>query len=311
MTLRGLKNHTFILAVSLLLYSSPLVNAQGITPGHITEMESVSSSIISNDAKYVAYTISVPADPYEENARNSTHLYVLDVETGSSKPFYTTGSISSIQFRPGANSITFLTQRSGDENQSLYALPLDGGEAVKLFSSENGISDYSWHQDGNHIVFSAFDEAETSESPLPYQAEVYEENRPNRSAYITNVQHDHTDHEPHKINVEGTVYTMQWSPGGDQLAITAAPSPEVDDYYMAQQVFIVDYKSREIVAEVNNQGKIGQVEWSPDGSQLALRAGADINDPIDGRILTVSAEGGTPQIIDRDFEGKYEQIAWT
>jgi len=52
------------------------------------------------------------------------------------------------------------------------------------------------------------------------------------------------------------------------------------------------------------------VLWSPSGERLALRAGADINDPIDGRILIASARGGTPQLIDEDFEGKYEQIAW-
>src|SRR6056297_3687123 len=300
------------LFILLLLFSAnTALLAQGLTPEQVAKIEAVTSSVASDDGSMVAYTVSVPADPYEENARASTELHVLDVETGETKPYYTQGSIGGINFRPGHTSITFLTQREGDDNRALYELPLDGGEAVKIFEFERSISAYDWHNDGNHIVFSSTLSAETSDSPLPYKADVYEENRQQRPAYITNVSHDHMDHEPHEIQVDGTVYMMSWSPDGSHIAVSAAPTPNVDDFYMAQSVYVVDYEPREISAEVNNEGKIGQVVWSPDGERLALRAGADIHDPIDGRILIVSAEGGTPEIIDEGFEGKYEQIDWT
>ena len=120
-----------------------------------------------------------------------------------------------------------------------------------------------------------------------------------------------SNHTPHLIDIEGSVYMMAWSPDGSRIAVSAASTPTVDDSYMAQQVFVIDYRTREVVSEVDNEGKIGQVIWSPDGTRLAIRAGMDINDPIDGRILIVSSEGGTPRIIDRDFEGKYEHIEWT
>jgi dipeptidyl aminopeptidase/acylaminoacyl peptidase len=296
-----------VLAFFLFLFTS--ADAQnGITPDHIAQMESVTGSVISDDGQFIAYTKSVPADPYKENAPNSSHLYVLDIEAGTSKPYYTSGSVASVQFRPGNNTISFLTQRSGDDTRSLYEVPLDGGEAVKLFSFGRNILSYSWHNDGNHILFGAMAEAESADSPLPYQAEVYEENLAQRLGFITNVAR--YQHEPEQLNVEGSIYLMQWSPDGSRIAVSAAPTPNIDDFYMFQQVFVVDYSTREIVAEINNEGKIGQIEWSPDGQRLALRAGADINDPIDGRILIVSALGGVPAVIDRDFEGKYEQIEW-
>lgn len=298
----------FLLFLFLALFQLQAVAQQGMTPEHIAEMEAVTSSAISGDAAYVAFTLSVPADPYEENTPNSNHLYVLDVEEGVVKPYYTSGSVSSVQFRPEMNTVTFLAQRPGDDARSLYEIPLNGGEQVKLLSFERNILSYTWHEDGNHVAFTAFEAAEGSDSPLPYTADVYEENRPQRKGYITNVVVE--GHEPHEIMVDGSVYMIEWSPDGSQLAVSAAPSPEVDDFYMAQQVFVVDYKTKEAVAEINNEGKIGQVLWSPSGERLALRAGADINDPIDGRILIASAMGGAPQLIDEDFEGKYEQIAW-
>ncbi|WP_340103974.1 S9 family peptidase [Rhodohalobacter sp. 8-1] len=300
-----------LLLLVLFFSAGSALFAQGLTLEHVTKIKSVTSSITSDDGSKVAYTVSVPADPYEENAGSSTELHVLNVETGETKPYHTTGGIGSIQFRPGHNSLSFLTQREEDDSRSLYELPLDGGEAVKIFEYDRNISSYEWHNDGNHIVFSSTLNAETSDSPLPYKANVYEANRPQRPAYITNVSHDHMDHEPHQLQVDGTVYMMKWSPDGSKIAVSAAPTPSIDDFYMAQSVYIVDYETREVAAEVNNEGKIGQIEWSPDGERLALRAGADIHDPIDGRILIVSADGGTPSIIDEDYEGKYEQIVWT
>ncbi|MDX1642272.1 MAG: S9 family peptidase, partial [Balneolaceae bacterium] len=289
-------------------YQASVIAQNVVTPQHIAQMESVSSTVISADGQSIAYTVSTPADPYHENATNSTHLYVLDVDEGTTKPYFTSGSVSSVQFRPEQNSLTFLTKRENDDTRSLYEIPLDGGEPVKLFSFDQDILSYSWHNDGNHIAFMANEKKEDSTSPLPYQAEVYEENVTNRRGYITNVAM--TDHEPHDISVEGSIYMMEWSPDGERIAVSASPTPFVDDQYMNQQIFIVDHETQQVVSEINNEGKLGQIEWSPNGQRLALLAGSNINDPIDGRIMIVSARGGVPQIVDRDYEGMYEQIKW-
>lgn len=283
--------------------------AQSITPDHIAKMQSVSNAILSPDGSAIAYTVSVPADPYESNSSASSHLYVMDTETGEAKPYYTVGSVGSVQFRPGHEAITFLASRSGDNGRALYELPLDGGEAVKIYSYERSISGYQWNSDGSHIVFTSSEPAETSSSPLPYKADVYEENQTFRRAYIVNVTE--ADANAMRINAEGMVHMTEWSPSGDRLAITTTPTPNIDDFYMYQKVKVVDAQSGDVIAEVNNAGKIGQIVWSPNGEKLAIRAGKDIHDPTDGRILTVSASGGTPEMIDGSFEGKYEQIAWT
>jgi dipeptidyl aminopeptidase/acylaminoacyl peptidase len=298
-----------ITSLLFLFFSSLAVAQQGLTPEDVTRIKTVTGAAISDDGNYAAYTVSVPADPKVENRPNRTELHVLNIETGETRPYYSKSSIGGVAFRPDHESITFLTTREGDDTRSLYELPLHGGEAVKLFSYKNNIITYEWAGDGDHIAFTAHEELPEPESQLPYQPEIFEENIPNRHAFITNVSHN--NHEPHRVQVDGTVYLMQWSPDGSRLAVSVAPTPHIDDFYMFQQVFVVDYQTREVVAEINNEGKIGQIEWSPDGDRLALRAGQDIHDPIDGRILIVNARGGVPRIIDRDFEGKYEQIAWT
>ena len=287
-----------------------MVTAQNVvTPQDIARLQSVSSSVISGDGQYIAYTVSTPADPYKENAGNSTYLHVLDLNEGTSRPYYTSGSVSSVQFRPDQQAVTFLARRENDKTKSLYQIPLDGGEPVKLFSFEQNILSYSWHVDGNQIAFMADDEEESSNSPLPYEPEVYEENVPQRRAYIANVAMRNS--ELIQISVEGSVYVMEWSPDGDRIAVSVAPTPFVDDEYMNQQIFVVDSETGEVSAEINNRGKLGQIEWSPSGQRLAILGASNINDPIDGRILIASARGGVPQIIDRDFQGMYEEIEWS
>jgi dipeptidyl aminopeptidase/acylaminoacyl peptidase len=302
------KSCFFLLFLGGFFYSAAIAQ-NVVTPQHIAEMESVSQSILSPDGQHIAYTVSTPADPYERNAANSTHLYLLDISEGTTTPYHTSGSVSSVQFRPGQESITFLTKTANDETRSLYQISIDGGEALKLFSFEQDIINYSWHNDGNQIVFMANEQAEGSNTPLPYQANVYEENVPQRRGYIANVAMSRQ--MARRLPVEGSVYNMVWSPTGDRIAISVAPTPFVDDRFMYQQIFIVSTESGEISAEINNRGKLGQIEWSPNGQRLALVAASNINDPHSGRILIVSARGGVPQIVDRDFEGAYEQIKWT
>ncbi len=290
-----------------LFHTHPLVAQQGLTPEQVSKIQTVTSAAISEDGNYVAYTVSKPANPREENRPNQTHLYVLNTETGESKPYYSRSGIGDIAFRPGHDSITFLATQDGDVTRSLYELPIHGGEAVKIFSFNSNIIDYVWDSHGHRIAFTAPERLPESRTELPYSPEIFEENLPNRKAYVTNVSEGD---RPNRIRVDGTVYLLSWSPDGSQIAVSAAPTPHIDDYYMYQQVFIADSESGELLSEINNEGKIGQIVWSPDGDRLALRAGRDINDPIDGRILIVNARGGVPQIINPDFEGKYEQIAW-
>ncbi len=295
---------------AFLLWSVPsAVLAQGVTYDHVAKMNTVTGSVISEDGNYVAYTLSVPADAFKENSRNATHLYVLNVASGQSKAYYTGTNVSQVTFRPKKGTVAFLTKKSSDSFTSLYELSLTGGEAVKLFEHSANILSYDWQADGNLIAFSAMEDAAKPVSPLTYSPNFYEEDFSLRKAYTVDVSN--ASAQSKLLNVEGAVYMLSWSPDKTKIAVSAAPTASVDDSFMRQKVRIVDAASGNVIASIANEGKLGQMEWSPDSQRLALRAGKDINDPIDGRILVVSAQGGKPQIINADFKGKYENIRWT
>ena len=282
-------------------------STEGITALQVAQLQSVSSAILSSDGRYIVFTRSIPADPYIDNSPASSELFLYDTETQQERAIYNDGRASGVAFRPGHNTITFLARREGDSGNVLYELELTGGEPNRLYSHTTSISTYSWAPDGNRFVFVSEEVLDLPDTVLPYQPEIFEENVPNRSGFIATVGGE----APLQIQIPGTVHRISWNHDGSALAVGVAPSATVDDSYMAIRVYVVDPSSGMVTAEVENEGKIGQIEWSPDGTRLALRAAAHINDPIDGRILIALATGGSPQIILPEFEGKFEQIAWS
>ena len=276
----------------------------GLTPMDIAKIQYVSSAVINEEGSKVAYTVVKQADPTKENMSASLKLWLYDVNSKVSVPFITQGSIRSVAFRPNHKTLTFLARRDGDKVTSLYEIPLAGGEALKIFDHETSISSYEWSPDGEKILFLAKEKKE-KKATLPYEPIIYEENLLLTKAYIGLV-----DGSVKSIELAGQAYSAHWSPDGVNLSISAAPTALVDDSYMKQVINILDASTLNVTSKIAHAGKLGGISWSPDGKNLAFIAGADIHDPIAGRLFVVSSNGGTPKNILPDFEGKFERIDW-
>jgi dipeptidyl aminopeptidase/acylaminoacyl peptidase len=281
--------------------------AQGLTPLQIAQLQAVAAVAISPDGRHAAYTLTAPPNPSELNEPAPTHLYVVDRQTGASRQLFAASGVSAVAFRPGHQTVTFLAAEQGVP-RSVYEVPLAGGAARRVYGFERPLLAYSWAPDGARLAFVATEAATQPVTPLPYRPTFYEENMPQRLGYVVDVT---SGEAPRRIVPAGSYYLMEWSPAGDRIAVSVAPTPAVDDMYMSQSVKVVDAGTLEVVADIDNAGKLGQIRWSPDGRRLALRAGHDIHDPTDGRIMVVAATGGTPRNILPQFAGKFEDIAWT
>jgi dipeptidyl aminopeptidase/acylaminoacyl peptidase len=293
------------LLLTLLLISVQLLYAQdGLTPLDIAKIEYISSAIINADGSKIAYTVVKPADPLKENESASLKLWLYDVATKTTVPFITQGSIRGVAFRPNSSTITFLARRDGDSGTSLYEIPLTGGEAVKIFENTTSISSYEWAPKGDKFVFLA-SQSKENKSSLPYEPIIYEENLSLRKAFLAT-----PGGEIKEISLEGHCYAAHWSPDGSMLSISTAPTALVDDSYMKKVINIIDANSLQVVNKVSHAAKLGEFAWSPDSKNIAMIAGADINDPIDGRLFVASVDGGQPKNILPDFEGKFESIEW-
>jgi dipeptidyl aminopeptidase/acylaminoacyl peptidase len=283
-------------------------NSKGMTPLDVAKIERVSEIALSPSGDKAIYTLRVQANPLEKNKKATYDLYLADLESGNSIPFVTSLNVSEIAFRPGHQSITFLSRQHSHQPIALFEIPLKGGEARKIFEFPTSIAGYDWAADGNHLAFMALDTQRQAESALPYEPVIYEENLIQRRGYIINVAEK--GHRPHKVQIEGSIYQMHWSPDGSKLAIAIAPTALIDDYYMRQQVVVISHHGQKALGKVNHEGKLGQIVWSPDGTKLAMLAGSDIYDPIAGRLFIVSSLNTAPTQLKPDFKGMFEQIRW-
>ena len=262
-------------------------------------------SMFHSDGEHVIYGLVNPQDPLVKNEAPETHLYLLNVSENQSVPLITDKSLSQGSFRPNSQIITFLARNEDKKVNAIYQMPISGGTSSELFTFDRSITRYSWSNNGDKLIFSSPDEKIKSDAP--YEPEIYEENLAFNRAFIFDIKTKQIS----PIPLEGSIYDFRWSPDDSKIAIASSPTPLVDDFYVKQQVSIVDANSLQEAGKIDHQGKLGMFSWSPDGSEIVMIAGANINDPIDGRLFIASAEGGNPTQILGTFKGKFEVARWT
>jgi dipeptidyl aminopeptidase/acylaminoacyl peptidase len=306
---------------SLLLVSSTGAAASGdvLTAQNVASLRAVSRAVISPDAKHVAFVRLVPRQAgVDEDGTPWNELWVQDlapvreVDDGRERPFVTGKvDVGSVEWTRDGSGIAFLAKRGDDKFTSLYVISADGGEGRRVLSMESDVSAFSFSPDGRRVAVVASDPEDEAKKKLKekgFKQEIYEEDwRPER-VWIAPV--GETTEMPRKLPLEDSAHDVEWSPADERLLVTLAPTPLVDDGYMRVRIRIVDSASGEILARIQNPGKLGQVAWSPDGKHVALVSGADIHDPSAGRLCVCSSEGGEPFDLLPGWEGDASALAW-
>lgn len=277
-----------------------------MTPLDVAKLEAVSFAALSDDARFIAYTVRVQADPLTENKPARSKLFLYDLVAGQRLPFVTRGNVSGVSFRPAHNTLTFLNKLDGASVTGLYEIGLRGGEATLLYTFETSISSYDWSPDGMTLAFIAPMPKQPQPAKSVYTPELYEQNLTINRAYFVKPGAGTAI----ELQIEGHFTSLKWNPAGDRLVYAISPSSLVDDTYMAQHFYIVSYPAMQVEGTVDHDGKLSDVVWSPDGTQIAFIAGTDINDPIDGQLFVVPATGGTPRVLEGEWKGMFEQIEW-
>jgi dipeptidyl aminopeptidase/acylaminoacyl peptidase len=283
------------------------------TPYHVARLQRVVDAVIAPSGEHVAYTLSVPRMPLEdEDGRAWTELHLVD-QSGNSRPFITGRvQVGSVRWTPDGSYVAYLSKRDGDEHTSLYRIPVGGGESRRLIQHDADIVGYSFSVDGQQLALLA-----TEPVPKPQQEyrnqgfdqEIYEEDWRPTKVWLADL---HSPDKKRVLELPGSASRAEWSPDGSQLAVVLAPTPSVDDGYMFRRVHVVDADTGKILDRVPNPGKLEGVTWSPDGKHLALISGADLHDPAAGRLLVAAVPGnGELRDLMPDYEAHVTSVAWS
>lgn len=277
------------------------------------KIKQVAEIAISPDGKHIAYTVKIPRPFSEEPGRNYHKLHLLNISSGESK-LYITGKefLHSINWTPDSRKITFLGKLDDATTTQVYAINIDGGSAMPVTNSKTSIESYEWHP-GNESIAYISEKTDKSRNALiekGFNAEIYEEDIPHKNLYIYDIKSKATE----QITEGITVFDIAWSPKGDKIAAQVSEKNLIDYYYMFQKIHLINPKTKEIKQLIDNPGKLGEMEWSPDGKHLAFVSAIDIYDPRDGSLYIVPVpyrkKFADLKNYSKDFEGTVISIEW-
>lgn len=301
--------------------------AEPFTAQHIARLRNVDAACIAPDGKNIAYTLRVPRVPGKDKDGPAwVELHVVDL-SGASRPFVTGEvKIENIAWTPDCRGISFTAKLKNDENECLYVIPLDGGEARQVLKHETDIGGYAWSPDGKQVAFLAKPAEDKKKKELQekgFKQEVYEEEpRPSR-VRITNVETPPTSQSSSRasssapasqpareIELVGSASSIRWSRDGSKIGLKISATPLIDDVMMFSRIRTFDAATLARLGEIESIGKLGDFQFSPDGKHIALVAAADINDPAAGRLCIATAAGGPAKDIVPGYLAHVTDIAW-
>ena len=154
-----------LLIMALFLFTTTY--AEVLQPKELLSLKSVSSTVISPDGKFAAYTVSVPREADDKPGGNYSELYVIDLKTKVIRPFITgKENVSSLAWSPDGQQIAFRMKRGEKAKTQVWSIPLSGGEARQLTDCKSGVSAFAWHPLGKQIAFIATEPESKREKAL-------------------------------------------------------------------------------------------------------------------------------------------------
>ena len=302
------------------LLAAPGAGAQSTTaadtfqPWHAVMHRSVLWAEGSPDGSQTAFLRSRPRRPIADDSGAAwVELYLLDAE-GREVAFVTgevnVGSPSWIN----DDELAFAARREDDEHRAVYRISTRGGEARKVFEYETNVTAFDLSPDGRWLAFLSSDKKSGDREKLDGQGfnqEIFEEELVFTRLRIADLESGDgaDDRDVRTVDIDGSLRSLAFAPDGQRLLVGLTPTPLVDDSFVARQLQVIDLDGQ-MVARVEIEGKLGPVDWGPDGRHIALIGSVDANDPAAGRLQLVPAEGGSPRDLLPDLEGHVSTFDW-
>jgi dipeptidyl aminopeptidase/acylaminoacyl peptidase len=303
----------FLFLMAAMACSTASAEPTAMTLDDIARLSQVSESVVSPSGQHVAYIRAIPRDPFsEEDGEAWAELHVLTQGRSAPRKFIRGQvNVAKLQWSPDEKGIFFLAKRGEDEHKALWVIPVDGGEAFAVCRLKADIDGYALHPDGLQIALlakPAKPEAITSQEEKGFKAKVYEEDVHNRQLLLGRIG-ESDECNATALEIEGSVASAKFSPAGDRLLLAVTPTPLVDDGYMQTRLRIANLEGG-IEQRIENLGKLGKAEWSPDGKRVAFIGVDDINDPRDGRLKIADPSNGEIRDLWPNLEAHIINLAW-
>ena len=283
----------------------------GMVPDDVYSLTGVSDPRLSPDGTTVAYVVG--AVDREANEYRGA-IWVAPVDGSTAPQRFTSGlkNDAGPRWSPDGGRLAFTSSRDGKASQ-LYVMPVGGGEARKLTSLKEDVTQVEWSPDGSTLAFVA---------RVPDAAYEQEDEKRREPRRLTQLQYKldtvgwTADRRQHLFTVpaDGSAGPLQltdgafedsgpvWSPDGATLAFVSARHADWD-VETVTDVYLVAAGGGEPRRLTQGGGSFGGLSWAPDGSRLAAqRYPAVFDDPRHTQIAVVDVSTGRIDLLTTSLD---------
>ncbi|GHO84712.1 alpha/beta hydrolase family protein [Dictyobacter formicarum] len=287
--------------------SAPLPAAIPVVPPMDVEdllsLKIASDPQISPDGSLIAYTI-LESDAGANTTRST--IWLAEIAGGKAvvPRKLSSGTYHDItpRWAPDGQSLAFLSDRSGIPQ--IYLLTLNGGEAQQVSDLDQGITEYSWHPNGQILL------AHSAWKPQDDQPEASSENflhiytrlgsRWDGKGY-SNGRHQQLwliplSGNPMRITSEPVDLVQScWSPDGQEVVFCANRRAD-PDLSVSMALWVLTLSNGHMRRLTPEEGLAQMPSWSPDGHQIAYLYTPDQTEAGNIMPWIVDARGETPRL---------------
>jgi dipeptidyl aminopeptidase/acylaminoacyl peptidase len=241
----------------------PPDSRKSLTPEAAISLRTLSDLELSPDGSRLAFVVTEPSKA-EHRLR---HIWLYDKPSHSVRQFtFSAKSETNPRWSPDGKQLAFLSNR--DDQQQIYLLRSDGGEATAITKGKRSVSHFAWSPDGKQIAFLAPDprsEAEEKKEKDKDDAHVVDkEDKRSRLWLLTFA----TGEAKALTEPKWAVEELAWHPSGSGLFLAATDHPESDRE--THRIFFFRISDNTLTQILAPRGPFETIRPAPDGQRMAF-----------------------------------------
>jgi len=243
-----------------------------LTPEASLNMRSISDLQFSPDGNRLAFVVTEPA----KGERRARHIWIYEKLSASLRQFtYSAKSDFLPRWSPDGKQLAFLSDR--EDQQQIYAMRANGGEASALTKGKRGVQNFAWSPDGKQIAFLAPDaktEAEEKKEKDKDDAHVADKEDKHARLWLLTLD---TGEARAFTEPKWKISEALWHPSGTGLVLSATDHPESDQnterifFFRLWDTLNGDRKAVDLMTQVlAPRGPFGNIRIAADGQRMAF-----------------------------------------
>jgi len=309
------KRNASLLAL-LLSASISLISQSPFSAEDLLALKYAGSVSVSPDGTEIIYSESTPRNANEQAGSAHRIYYRMNLEDGSrSELFPRDIKGSSPSYSPDGSRIAFLHKAEGSDFTQVWSMDLEGGDLKLKTMADNHVSSYRWQPGSRVIAYRSKEAATAKEQELNrrgYGFITYEENLKNVHLYLAQYGEEGGVVGQKQLTSDMMCWDFEFNAQGTHIATSLSPKNLIDHRYAFRKVYLIDLESGQKRQVSQNEGKLGNYVFSPDGSKLAYAAALNINDHAVSQAFVCDLESGEVQnFTPEKYRGHVSWVHWS